>query len=541
MRALLLLSALFLSCNVLADRLLLDEQWQPSEVPGEAIYYQKQLATEQEGVWPVALFYVETDKPVFKGTVNGPNLAESAIVGDFEFYHPNGQLSRKGRSDAQGRYQGTHLYYWEDGTRSGEYQYLNGRLHGEQKRYHTNGQLRDLQHYANGVESGLAQSYFDNGQLQTRVTYGAKGMEGLYESFHSNGQPEQTVNMVAGKREGERLYWTKEGWLFTKEFYLKGKLHGEVLVYHAADVPREIKHYQHDKQVGIQQRFDQQGRLVEQQVYDKEGREIQNTAYDNAGNVSTQTDTQYLAKGRVTTQKRFDATGALTYQYQSDTVKDWSLLQRFTATGELIGREEQLKGEMHGAYRKDNALDGEFVTGQYHFGTKVGKWVTKYADMTRNEQFNQQGQFNEQIEIAADGTVMYQVFYKNDKLHGAYLQRDFDKQIQAKGQYVNGQREGKWLVNESSYNQVKLWHGQYQAGLEAGQWQAFSANGHLLGQKQYDNKGQLQDKSYSFNEDGSLERSEEYVDNQLHGKLVYYFNGEVSSEYHYQNGVRVGQ
>ncbi|MGL5666930.1 MAG: toxin-antitoxin system YwqK family antitoxin, partial [Shewanella sp.] len=126
MRALLLLSALFLSCNVLADRILLDEQWQPSEVPGEAIYYQKQLATEQEGVWPVALFYLETDKPVFKGTVNGPNLAESAIVGDFEFYHPNGQLSRKGRSDAQGRYQGTHLYYWEDGTRSGEYQYLNG-------------------------------------------------------------------------------------------------------------------------------------------------------------------------------------------------------------------------------------------------------------------------------------------------------------------------------------------------------------------------------------------------------------------------------
>ena len=565
MRALLLLSVLFLSCNVLADRILLDQQWLPSEVPGEAIYYQKQQAIEQNGVWPVALFYVETDKPVFKGTVNGPNLAESAIVGDFEFYHPNGQLSRKGRSDAQGRYQGTHLYYWEDGTRSGEYQYQNGRLHGEQKRFHTNGQLRDHKHYVNGVESGLAQGYFDNGQLQTRVTYGANGMEGLYESFHSNGQPEQTVNMVAGKREGERLYWAKEGWLFTKEFYIKGKLHGEVLVYQAADVPREIKHYQHGKQVGNQQRFDQQGRLVEQQVYDKEGREIQNTAYDNAGNVSTQTDTQYLAKGRLTTQKRFDATGALTYQYQRDTVKDWSLLQRFTATGELIGREEQLKGryegvyigdgwngyirrinyskgEMHGAYREDNALDGGFVTGQYHFGTKVGKWVTKNADMTRNEQFNQQGQLNgEQIEIAADGTVMHQAFYKNDKLHGAYLQRDFDKQIQAKGQYVNGQREGKWLVDESSYNQVKLWHGQYRAGHEVGQWQAFSVNGHLLGQKQYDNKGQLQGKSYSFNEDGSLERSEEYVDNQLHGKLVYYFNGEASSEYHYQNGVDVGE
>lgn len=565
MRVLLLLSVLFMSFNLSAERILLDEQWRLSDVPGEAIYYQQQAATAQNGEWPVQLFYLETDKPVFKGRVNSPNLAESYIVGDFEFFYPDGQLSRKGSSDAQGRYQGTHLHYWEDGKLSGEYHYLNGQLHGEQKSYHTNGQLRDHQHYVNGVESGLAQSYFDNGQLQTRVTYGANGMEGLYESFHNNGQPEQTVNMVAGKREGERLYWTKEGWLFTKEFYLNGKIHGEVLVYQAADVLQEIKHYQHDKQVGIQQRFDPQGRLAAQQLYDKDGREIQNISYDDEGKVTSQTDTQYLAKGQLTTEKRFDATGALTYQYQRDTVKDWSLRQRFTATGELIEREEQLKGlydglyigdgwngyvrrinyskgKMHGAYREDNALDGGFVTGQYHFGVKVGKWVTKNADMTRNEQFNQQGQLNgEQTEIAADGTLMLQAFYQNEKLHGAYLQRGFDKQLQAQGQYVNGQREGKWLVDDSSYNQVKLWHGQYRAGHEVGCWQAFSANGHLLGLMQYDDKGRLQGKSYSFNEDGSLERSEEYVDNQLHGQLVYYFNGEASSVYHYQKGVDVGQ
>ncbi|MGV5002527.1 toxin-antitoxin system YwqK family antitoxin [Shewanella xiamenensis] len=565
MRVLLLLSVLLMSFNSSAERILLDEQWRLSDVPGDAIYYQQQAATAQNGEWLVQLFYLETDKPVFKGRVNSPNLAESYIVGDFEFFYPDGQLSRKGSSDAQGRYQGTHLHYWEDGKLSGEYHYLNGQLHGEQKSYHTNGQLRDHQHYVNGVESGLAQSYFDNGQLQTRVTYGANGMEGLYESFHNNGQPEQTVNMVAGKREGERLYWTKEGWLFTKEFYLNGKIHGEVLVYQAADVLQEIKHYQHDKQAGIQQRFDPQGRLAAQQLYDKDRREIQNISYDDAGKVTSQTDTLYLAKGQLTTEKRFDATGALTYQYQRDTVKDWSLRQRFTATGELIEREEQLKGlydglyigdgwngyvrrinyskgKMHGAYREDNALDGGFVTGQYHFGVKVGKWVTKNADMTRNEQFNQQGQLNgEQTEIAADGTLMLQAFYQNEKLHGAYLQRGFDKQLQAQGQYVNGQREGKWLVDDSSYNQVKLWHGQYRAGHEVGRWQAFSANGHLLGLMQYDDKGRLQGKSYSFNEDGSLERSEEYVDNQLHGQLVYYFNGEASSVYHYQKGVDVGQ
>lgn len=72
-------------------------------------------------------------------------------------------------------------------------------------------------------------------------------------------------------------------------------------------------------------------------------------------------------------------------------------------------------------------------------------------------------------------------------------------------------------------------------------WQAFSVNGHLLGQAQYDDKGQLQGKGYSFNEDGSLLQSDEYLDNQLHGRSVYYFNGEPSSEYRYQNGQMISE
>ncbi|ABS08537.1 toxin-antitoxin system YwqK family antitoxin [Shewanella baltica] len=566
MRVLLLLSALLMSFNLSAERILLDQEWRLSDVPGEAIYYLEQAPTEQNGEWPVQLFYLETDKPVFKGSVNNPNLVESFIVGDFEFFYPDGQLSRKGSSDAQGHYQGTHLHYWEDGALSGEYHYQNGQLNGEQKSYYQNGQLQRHEHRVNGAELGLSQSYHANGQLASRANYGANGMEGRYESFYDNGKPEQSVNMVAGKYQGERLFWAKEGWLYTKEFYLNGKMHGEVLIYQAADILQELKHYQHGKQVGLQQRFKGPGLLAMQQEYDNAGREIQNITYDNAGNVATQTDTQYLAKGRISTEQRFNGTGKLTHQYQRDTAKNWSLRQRFDSAGELIERDEQLKGQydglyigigwngavqrasyskgqMHGAYREDNVEDGSFVSGQYHLGLKVGKWVTQTRDTTRNEQFNQQGQLSgEQTEIAADGTIMRREFYKNAKLHGAYLLRGFDKQLQAQGQYVNGQREGQWLLqDESSYSMVKLWHGHYKAGHEVGHWQAFSANGHLLGQTQYDDKGQLQGKGYSFNEDGSLLQSDEYLDNQLHGRSVYYFNGEPSSEYRYQNGQMISE
>lgn len=566
MRVLLLLSALLISFNLSAERILLDQQWQPSDVPGEAIYYQKQAATDQDGVWPLQLFHLETDNPFFNGCLNGPDLVGNYIVGDFEFFYPDGQLSRKGSSDANGNYQGTHRHYWQDGTLSGEYRYQNGQLNGEQKSYYENGQLHRHEHRVNDAELGPTESYHTNGQLASRANYGANGMEGLYESFHDNGKPEQTVMMVAGKYQGERLYWSKEGWLIFQQHYLNGKQHGEELSYQAAGVLQEIKHYQHGKQVGLQQRFKGPGLLAVQQEYDNDGREIQNITYDNAGKVASQIDTQYLAKGRISTEQHFDAEGKLTYQYQRDIAKDWSLRQRFDSKGEPIEREEQLKGayqglyigagwngyvrrghyskgKMHGSYREDNAEDGGFVSGQYHLGLKIGKWVTHTPDMTRNEQFNQQGQFaGEQTEIAADGTIMRQEYYKNDKLHGAYLRRGFDKQLQAKGQYVNGQREGEWqLQDESSYSRVKLWQGHFKAGREVGHWQAFSANGHLLGLSQYDDKGQLQGKSYSFNEDGSLQQSDEYLDNQLHGRSVYYVNGEPSSEYRYQDGQMISE
>ena len=245
MKALLVLCVLWLSFNVAAQRILLDQQWQPSDEPGEIMYYINQAPQQQNGVWPLQLFYLSTDKPFFTGSLNGPDLAGHYPVGDFEFFYDNGQLSRTGSSNANGSYHGTHRHYREDGTLKGEYQYQNGQLNGEQKTYHQNGQLHRHEQRVNGEQSGLVQSFHANGQLASRATYGANGMEGLYETFYDNGKPEQRVNTVAGENQGERLYWAKEGWLVYRQHYLDGKLHGEERYYQAEGVLGSVKNYQH--------------------------------------------------------------------------------------------------------------------------------------------------------------------------------------------------------------------------------------------------------------------------------------------------------
>jgi antitoxin component YwqK of YwqJK toxin-antitoxin module len=561
MKALLILSALLLSFNVAAERILLDQQWQPSDEPGEVMYYINQPPQQQNGVWPLQLFYLSTDKPFFTGSLNGPDLAGHYPVGDFEFFYDNGQLSRTGSSNANGSYHGTHRHYWEDGTLKGEYQYQNGQLNGEQKTYHQNGQLHRHEQRVNGEQSGLVQSFHANGQLQSRATYGANGMEALYETFYDNGKPEQRVNTVAGENQGERLYWVKEGWLVYQQHYLDGKLHGEERYYQAEGVLGSVKNYQYGILVGLQQQFSGPGLLAQQQSYDADGREIQRIDYHKNGNVSTQTDTQYLAEGSVSIEQRFTADAKLSYKYQRNTAKNWSLRESFNTDGELTAREEMLNdqyqglyiakawngdikrlsyvnGKMHGDYREGSEDSNSFVRGQYQHGVKVGQWLNKTRDITLTEHFNQQGQLaGEQKEVTADGTVMRLEFYKNDKLHGDYLRRNFDGQIQAKGRYVNGQREGAWqLQDENSYRELKLWHGSFKGGREVGKWQAFSANGHLLGLMQYDEQGRIQGKVYSFNEDGSLFQSDEYVDHQLHGQSVLYASGEPFSVHVFEQG-----
>ena len=561
MKNLLILCALLLSFNLAAERILLDQQWQPSNEPGEVMYYINQPPQQQNGVWPLELFHLSTNKLFFKGSLSGPDLAGHYPVGDFEFFYENGQLSRTGSSTAGGSYHGTHRHYWEDGTIQGEYQYQNGQLHGEQKTYHKNGQLHRHEQRVNNENRGLSQSFHANGELASRATYGENGMEGLFETFHDNGKPEQRVNKVAGENQGERLYWNKDGWLVYQQNYSNGKLHGEERYYQADGVLGAIKNYQHGMLVGLQQQFSSAGVLIQQLNYDADGRELQRIDYHQNGNISMQTDTEYLAEGYVSTEQRFTDDARLSYKYQQNTAKNWSLRESFNADGEHTAREEKLgdqyqglylgsawngdtkrvnyvNGKMHGDYREESEDGSSFVRGKYQHGVKVGQWITQTRDVTLTEQFNQQGQLSgERSEITANGLVLRQEFYKNDQLHGDYLRHSFDGQIQAKGRYVNGEREGAWqLQDENNYRELKLWHGNYKAGREVGKWQAFSANGHLLGQMQYDQQGRIQGKVYSFNEDGSLNSIDEYADNQRHGRWVYYVNGEPSSVQVFEQG-----
>ncbi|MCG9966239.1 toxin-antitoxin system YwqK family antitoxin [Shewanella cutis] len=551
MRVVLFLSILFFSFSLSAERVLFGEDFQLTEDPNVAVYYQKETAIKINDAWIVELFHLETGQLAFKGSLNSANVSEGIIIGDFEFFYTSGHLASKGSKDINGNYQGKYSKYRENGILEEELYYQNNNLEGAQKKYFENGQLQVHFHMKNGTPHGLYLYYYDNGLLESRINYGADNIVDTV-TFYPNGQPEDKFTKIAGYLEGEKLYWSNDGWLVRKQNYHKGKLHGVTLYYQAADLLNEISNYRHGERVGSQKYFNTKGRLKTEIVYDSKGREIQYYHLDDAGNAIIQNETHYLNNSTIVTKKEFNSAGILLSLYQSDSAKNWSLSQHFDSNGKLKYRKELIndlyeglhidsnwhgvqhtnysKGKKQGAYKED-IYSGGFITGQYNSDNMVGKWVTQSEDRVRTEHFNLQGKpHGEQTEITNDGTVIYRANYKNGLLHGNYLKLDFDKRVRMQGQYVNNLREGKWLVEaEESYDMV--WHGQYRNGREIGIWEGLSSNNHLLGFKQYNDLGLPIGKSYFFYENGELDRRIVFF--ATHSNITYYSKGEPSAEYQY--------
>lgn len=71
------------------------------------------------------------------------------------------------------------------------------------------------------------------------------------------------------------------------------------------------------------------------------------------------------------------------------------------------------------------------------------------------------------------------------------------------GQYLDGAREGYWVLGADTDSR---WQGWFHKGQEQGTWLVTSPSGQLLGVARFDNNGQRHGVSYELEPDGRLIR-----------------------------------
>lgn len=92
----------------------------------------------------------------FKGIKNG----------QFVRFYPKNRIFEK-RNYINGKKEGIHIGYWEDGSLAFEYNLKDDEYNGSLKEWNRNGQIIKSFNYVNGYEKGSQKLWFDNGEVRS--------------------------------------------------------------------------------------------------------------------------------------------------------------------------------------------------------------------------------------------------------------------------------------------------------------------------------------------------------------------------------------
>ena len=92
----------------------------------------------------------------FKGIKNG----------QFVRFYPKNRIFEK-RNYINGKKEGIHIGYWEDGSLAFEYNLKDDEYNGSLKEWNRKGQIIKSFNYVNGYENGSQKLWFDNGEVRS--------------------------------------------------------------------------------------------------------------------------------------------------------------------------------------------------------------------------------------------------------------------------------------------------------------------------------------------------------------------------------------
>jgi antitoxin component YwqK of YwqJK toxin-antitoxin module len=148
------------------------------------------------------------------------------IVGLYQRWHPNGQLSEQITFNEKGEKEGLYQSWHDNGQLAVQCTFnKKGGLKGSYQRWYENGQLREqITFNEKGIREGLSQTWHDNGELREQITFNEKGeKEGSYQQWYDNGQLASVMQYSNGVLHGHYTSFKFDGSPLNSWFYENGK------------------------------------------------------------------------------------------------------------------------------------------------------------------------------------------------------------------------------------------------------------------------------------------------------------------------------
>lgn len=114
--------------------------------------------------------------------------------------------------------------YYQNGTPSAEFEYVDGKLNGVHNLYHSNGKPKLLSKDVFGSSEGLVQEYFANGNRKSKYNYQYDNMHGAYSEFYESGVVKESGSFYNGYPHGTITLFSEKGKRLDSRKYYYGKL-----------------------------------------------------------------------------------------------------------------------------------------------------------------------------------------------------------------------------------------------------------------------------------------------------------------------------
>jgi uncharacterized protein len=442
--------------------------------------------------------------------------------GDVVFKYPGGQKSSEGAM-RDGKPDGYWKTYYENGQLKSEGNRLNFELDGLWKFYDDSSRLQVSIEYKKDHKNGLRTTYKLDETIAENFVDDIK--QGLTTYYYPDGKIRLIIPFINGLEQGISKEFAKDGTVVTYIEYKKGFIvsrerinrkdrnglkQGRWKFFYENGLVKLDGVYKDDKKNGYFKDYDENGQLlaVRKYVNDVEEKEAPELA-----SLSVKTD--YYPTGAIKTVASYngDIPEGVRREYAEDgKIIAGYIFHKGKMTGEGIVDEEGTRDGPWKEYYDDGTIRS---VGIYDKGNRVGEWKFYYE----NGKLEQQGKYSKKGKpdgtwkwYFEDGILQREQSFIAGLEDGDYMENDETGKLIVKGQFVEGLEEGDWTYDFGQYKET----GTYRGGMRNGRWN-------------------------SYYPDGSMRFEGEFIDDNMNGKVTWYWpGGKIRETGTYVNGSREG-
>ncbi len=412
------------------------------------------------------------------------NFKNGQTDGPFIVYYSNGNIEKKG-TDKMGLREGPEQNYFFNGKLHSESNYKNGKYDGKITYYYANGQKRAEGFYKNGLLEGTVSDYFANGKLKDNISYVNDKNNGPAKYYYANGKLHKEGSFKDGAEDG---FWTTYYSNGTKHTYgamKNGKRVGKWMEYYSNGVASDEMEYSSGTLDGIYKEFDLNGK----QIYE--------TTYNN---------------GKISKIKSYNAQGGIISDEKTSGKK-------YSINSYWISGNKRVEGMLIKSDR-----DGEWK--YYAYCGALIKTANYKNDLENGEvkEYYISGQLHSEVNYT-DGSQngLFKKYYKNGK-------------IESTGHMVNGKAQGFWYFYrpDGSLENERY----FVEGSSKGKEKKYDLFGKLASIQYYNNEGVFVQETF-FDSSGKITQDIKLKDGTGDFELLFP-NKKPSLKVHYNNGKKEG-